>query len=220
MCKICQMLKQFGMYVSSLMVLVRRQICLTTFLIAQKFPSFILIFNLLQFTIIFKSLRIFFLMKVSCFWQHEAAWKINEFKNMIHIWQFKYKLQSIFSTWPLNLLPNLLRKLLISQMIAADRAMSILAPMANANTQRKRIKFMLVFTWIISFLFAVPAVSLLIAKLPPSNLRSNSMFLVFLTFNTTHFTRQKFCNHVWLFTLKTVFFLSTVYCTVRMSAKT
>jgi len=42
-------------------------------------------------------------------------------------------------------------------MIAADRAMSILAPMANANTQRKRIKFMLVFTWIISFLFAVPA---------------------------------------------------------------
>jgi len=42
-------------------------------------------------------------------------------------------------------------------MIAADRAVSILAPMANANTQRKRIKFMIFFTWIISFLFAVPA---------------------------------------------------------------
>lgn len=42
-------------------------------------------------------------------------------------------------------------------MIAADRAMSILAPMANASTQRRRIRCLLIFTWIISFLFAIPA---------------------------------------------------------------
>ena len=44
-------------------------------------------------------------------------------------------------------------------MIAADRAVSILAPMANINNQRKLVKIFLICTWINSFLFAIPAVS-------------------------------------------------------------
>jgi len=42
-------------------------------------------------------------------------------------------------------------------MIAADRAVSILAPMANINNQRKLVKIFLICTWINSFLFAIPA---------------------------------------------------------------
>ena len=75
-------------------------------------------------------------------------------------------------------------------MIAADRAMSILAPMANANTQRKRIKFMIFFTWIISFLFAVPAVSkLLIDKLQGKFYLLEHFSIVFY-FHSTHFKCQ------------------------------
>ena len=70
---------------------------------------------------------------------------------------FLYEFQNFFTTKLYSFLEYIL--ILVQQMIAADRAMSILAPMANANTQRKRIKFMIFFTWIISFLFAVPAVS-------------------------------------------------------------